>query len=113
MTKEEIISKFMKSVSTYNKAIDETAKIKVAHNEAEFFLADKVASIYREKDAKELGSNAETRNANIALMTSEEQKLVRDFENKLELARAKEQKARNEVDQMKYIIRALEAQAEV
>ena len=113
MTKEEIVGKFMKSVSAYNKAIDETAKIKVQSNEAEFSLADKVASIYREKDGKELGSNAETRNANIALMTADEQKLVRELENKLELSRAKEQKARNEVDQMKYIIRALEAQAEV
>jgi len=113
MKKDEVIAKFMKSVTAYNRAIDETAKIKVSHNEAEFVLADKVASIYREKDAKELGSNAETRNANLALMTADEQKLVRELENKLELSRAKEQKARNEVDQMKYIIRALEAQAEV
>ena len=109
MTKEEVITKFMKSVSAYNKAIDEVAKIKVRANEAEFVLADKVASIYREKDGKELGSNAETRNANIALMTEIEQSLVRELSNNLELARAREMKARNEVDQMKYIIRALEA----
>jgi hypothetical protein len=108
MTKDEVIAKFMKSVSAYNKAIDETTKVRVAHNEAEFVLADKVASIYREKDAKELGSNAEIRNANLALMTNDEQKLVRELENKLELARAKENKAKNEVDQMKYIIRALD-----
>jgi hypothetical protein len=108
MTKDEVIAKFVKSVSAYNKAIDETTKVRVAHNEAEFVLADKVASIYREKDAKELGSNAEIRNANLALMTTDEQKLVRELENKLELARAKENKAKNEVDQMKYIIRALD-----
>ena len=108
MTKDEVIAKFVKSVSAYNKAIDETTKVRVAHNEAEFVLADKVASIYREKDAKELGSNAEIRNANLALMTNDEQKLVRELENKLELARAKENKAKNEVDQMKYIIRALD-----
>ena len=108
MTKDEVIAKFVKSVSAYNKAIDETTKVRVAHNEAEFVLADKVASIYREKDPKELGSNAEIRNANLALITADEQKLVRELENKLELARAKENKAKNEVEQMKYIIRALD-----
>ena len=45
MKKDEVIAKFMKSVTAYNRAIDETAKIKVSHNEAEFVLADKVASI--------------------------------------------------------------------
>jgi polyphosphate kinase len=113
MKKDEVIAKFMKSVAAYNKAIDETAKIRVRANEAEFVLADKVASIYREKDGKELGSNAETRNANLALMTETEQALVRELSNNLELARARELKCRNEVDQMKYIIRALEAQGEV
>lgn len=112
MKKEEVIAKFMKSVATYNKCIDETAKIRVQMNDAEFVLADKVATVYREKDAKELGSNAEIRNANLALLTETEQALVRNLSNNLELARAKELKARNEVDQMKYIIRALEAQAE-
>lgn len=112
MKKEEVIAKFMKSVSAYNKCIDETAKIKVDMNNAEFVLADKVASVYLQKDAKELGSNAEIRNANISILTEAEQALVRNLSNNLELARAKEQKARNEVDQMKYIIRALEAQAE-
>lgn len=112
MKKEEVIAKFMKSVTAYNKAIDETAKVRVSLSNAEYVLADKVASIYREKDAKELGSNAETRNANLAFLTETEQALVRNLSNNLELSRAKEQKARNEVDQMKYIIRALEAQAE-
>ena len=112
MKKEEVIAKFMKSVSAYNKCIDETTKIKVEMNNAEFVLADKIATVYREKDVKELGSNAEIRNANLAFLTETEQALVRNLSNNLELARAKEQKARNEVDQMKYIIRALEAQAE-
>ena len=112
MKKEEVIAKFMKSVSAYNKCIDETTKIKVEMNNAEFVLADKVASVYLQKDAKELGSNAEIRNANISLLTEEEQVIVRNLSNNLELAKARELKARNEVDQMKYIIRALEAQAE-
>ena len=112
MKKDEVIAKFMKSVSAYNKAIDDTTKIRVQLNNAEFVLADKVASVYLQKDAKELGSNAEIRNANISLLTEEEQVMVRNLSNDLELAKAKELKARNEVDQMKYIIRALEAQAE-
>lgn len=112
MKKEEVIAKFMKSVATYNKTIDETTKIRVQLNDAEFVLADKIASIYREKDVKELGSNAEIRNANLAFFTETEQAMVRNLSNNLELSKAKELKARNEVDQMKYIIRALEAQAE-
>jgi len=112
MKKEEVIAKFMKSITAYNKAIDETAKVRVSLSNAEYVLADKVASVYLQKDAKELGSNAEIRNANISLLTEEEQVMVRNLSNNLELAKAKELKARNEVDQMKYIIRALEAQAE-
>lgn len=107
MNKEDLIAKYVASVSAYNQAIDETTKIKVEINNAEFVLADKVASIYLEKDAKELGSNSEIRNANIALLTESEKALVRNLSNNLEFAKAKEIKARNEVDQIKYIIRAL------
>ena len=55
MTKEEIVGKFMKSVSAYNKTIDETAKLKVQSNEAEFTLADKVASIIARRMLRNLG----------------------------------------------------------
>lgn len=110
MKKEEVITKLMKAVSVHNKAIDETTKIKVDINNAEFVLADKVASIYLEKDSKELGSNSEIRNANIALMTESEKALVRNLTNNLEFAKAKETKARNEVEQLKYIIRAMDLQ---
>ena len=107
MNKEELIAKYTDSVRAYNMAIDETTNIKVQINNAEFVLADKIASIYLEKDAKELGSNAEIRNANIALLTEAEKAMVRNLSNNLEFAKAQEIKARNEVDQLKYIIRAL------
>jgi hypothetical protein len=59
-----------------------------------------------------LGSNAETRNAVIALADSEESKTVLALENALEIARAEEIKAKAHVDQMRYIVRILEANIE-
>jgi len=50
--------------------------------------------------------------AKIASLTSAEQQAIRTLENELEIARAKEARTKAEVEQMKYIIRALEAKAE-
>ena len=112
MNKNEIISKFMAIVEKHVDAIDNTAQAKVNYNNASFALTDKVNAIYLNHDSKELGSNAEIRSAKIASLTSAEQQAIRTLENELEIARAKEARTKAEVEQMKYIIRALEAKAE-
>jgi hypothetical protein len=112
MNKNEIISKFMSIVEKHVDAIDNTAQAKVNYNNASFALTDKVNAIYLNHDSKELGSNAEIRGAKIASLTSAEQQAIRTLENELEIARAKEARTKAEVEQMKYIIRALEAKAE-
>jgi hypothetical protein len=112
MNKNEVISKFMAVVEKHVDAIDNTANAKVNYNNASFALTDKVNAIYLNNDIKELGSNAEIRGAKIASLTSAEQQAIRTLENELEIARAKEARTKAEVEQMKYIIRALEAKAE-
>ena len=57
-------------------------------------------------------TRAKIRGAKIASLTSAEQQAIRVLENELEIARAKEARTKAEVEQMKYIIRALEAKAE-
>ena len=112
MNKNEIISKFMSIVEKHVDAIDNTANAKVNYNNASFALTDSVNAIYLNQDVKELGSNAEIRSAKIASLTSAEQQAIRLLENELEIARAKEARTKAEVEQMKYIIRALEAKSE-
>jgi hypothetical protein len=112
MNKNEVISKFMAVVEKHVDAIDNTANAKVNYNNASFALTDKVNAIYLNNDIKELGSNAEIRSAKIASLTSAEQQAIRLLENELEIARAKEARTKAEVEQMKYIIRALEAKSE-
>lgn len=112
MNKNEVIAKFMAVVEKHVDAIDNTANAKVNYNNASFALTDKVNAIYLTNDIKELGSNAEIRGAKIASLTSAEQQAIRVLENELEIARAKEARTKAEVEQMKYIIRALEAKAE-
>ena len=102
----------MAVVEKHVDAIDNTAQAKVNYNNASFALTDKVNAIYLNHDSKELGSNAEIRSAKIASLTSAEQQAIRTLENELEIARAKEARTKAEVEQMKYIIRALEAKAE-
>ena len=112
MNKNEVITKFMAVVEKHVDAIDNTANAKVNYNNASFALTDKVNAIYLNNDIKELGSTAEIRGAKIASLTSAEQQAIRVLENELEIARAKEARTKAEVEQMKYIIRALEAKAE-
>ena len=93
-------------------SIDKTVSTKIALNNASYALTEKIHSIYNSRDVKELGSNSETRNAKIAVETVEESKAVLALENALEIARAEEIKAKAHVDQMRYIVRILEANIE-
>jgi thymidylate synthase len=112
MTKTEVIKMFMNAVDQYTKAIDKTAESNINYKKSVYALEDAVNLIYRNVDAKELGSNAEARNAKVSEKTQDLIVAKREAEFELETARAKEARIKAEVDQIKYIIRALEVKEE-
>ena len=112
MTKSEVITMFMNAVGQYTSAIDKTAESNINYKKSVYALEDAVNLIYRNVDAKELGSNAEARNAKVSEKTQDLIIAKREAEFELETARAKEARIKAEVDQIKYIIRALEVKEE-
>jgi hypothetical protein len=112
MNKQEVIASFMKAVGIYTQAIDKTADSNIAYKKAVYALEDAVNLIYREIDPKELGSNAESRNAKVSEKTQDLINAKREAEFTLETTRANESRIKAEVDQIKYIIRALEVKEE-
>lgn len=112
MTKTEVINMFMKAVGQYTVAIDKTAESNIQYKKSVYALEDAVNLIYRNVDAKELGSNAEARNAKVSEQTQDLIVAKREAEYQLEVARANESRIKAEVDQIKYIIRALEVKEE-
>ena len=111
-TKSEVVSKIVASVEKHIECIDKTVNTKIALNNASFALTEKINSGYNPRDIKELGANAESRNAQSSLETAVESRSVLELENQLEIARAEEAKAKAHVDQMRYIVRILEANIE-
>jgi hypothetical protein len=112
MTKKEVITMFMNAVGQYTTAIDKTAETNINYKKSVYALEDAVNLIYREIDPKELGSNAEARNAKVSEKTQDLIIAKREAEFILETARANESRIKAEVDQIKYIIRALEVKEE-
>ena len=112
MTKKEVITLFMNAVGQYTTAIDKTADSNINYRKSVYALEDAVNLIYREVDPKELGSNAECRNAKVSEKTQDLIIAKREAEFQLETARANESRIKAEVDQIKYIIRALEVKEE-
>ena len=112
MTKQEVITMFMNTVGQYTTAIDKTAESNINYKKSVYALEDAVNLIYRNIDAKELGSNAEARNAKVSEKTQDLIVAKREAEFQLESARANEARIKAEVDQIKYIIRALEVKEE-
>jgi thymidylate synthase len=112
MTKTEVITMFMNAVGQYTTAIDKTAESNINYKKSVYALEDAVNLIYRNVDAKELGSNAEARNAKVSEKTQDLIIAKREAEFQLETARANENRIKAEVDQIKYIIRALEVKEE-
>jgi len=112
MTKTEVITMFMNAVGQYTSAIDKTAESNINYKKSVYALEDAVNLNYRNVDAKELGSNAEARNAKVSEKTKDLINAKREAEFQLETARANENRIKAEVDQIKYIIRALEVKEE-
>lgn len=107
MKKEDVINLFMIAVAQYTTAIDKTTDSNIKYKKSVYALEDAVNLIYREVDPKELGSNAESRNAKVSEKTQDLIIVKREAEFLLETARANESRTKAEVDQMKYIIRSL------
>lgn len=107
MKKEDVIKLFMIAVAQYTTAIDKTTDSNIKYKKSVYALEDAVNLIYREVDPKELGSNAESRNAKVSEKTQDLIIVKREAEFLLETARANESRIKAEVDQMKYIIRSL------
>lgn len=107
MKKEDVIKLFMIAVAQYTTAIDKTTDSNIKYKKSVYALEDAVNLIYREADPKELGSNAESRNAKVSEKTQDLIIVKREAEFLLETARANESRTKAEVDQMKYIIRSL------
>ena len=112
MNKTEVITMFMNAIGQYTSAIDKTAESNITYKKSVYALEDAVNLIYREVDPKELGSNAEARNAKVSEKTQNLIVAKREAEYTLETARANESRIKAEVDQIKYIIRALEVKEE-
>ena len=112
MNKTEVITMFMSAVGKYTSAIDKTADSNINYKKSVYALEDAVNLIYRQVDPKELGSNAESRTAKVSEKTQDLIEAKREAEFILETARANESRIKAEVDQIKYIIRALEVKEE-
>jgi hypothetical protein len=112
MTKSELIARIVNTSEAHAKAVQQTVDARVMLNNATLALSEKVNTIYTTRDIKELGSNAEIRNANIAKETAEESLAVHNYNNTLEIAKAQEAVAKLQFDQLKYIVRLLEVSVE-
>ena len=112
MTKSELIARIVNTSEAHAKAVQQTVDARVMLNNATLALSEKVNTIYTTRDIKELGSDAEIRNANIAKETAEESLAVHNYNNTLEIAKAQEAVAKLQFDQLKYIVRLLEVSVE-
>ena len=112
MTKSELIARIVNTSEAHAKAVQQTVDARVMLNNATLALSEKVNTIYTTRDIKELGSNAEIRNANIAKETAQESLAVHNYNNTLEIAKAQEAVAKLQFDQLKYIVRLLEVSVE-
>jgi len=112
MTKSELIARIVNTSEEHAKAVQQTVGARIMLNNATLALTEKVNTIFTTRDIKELGSNAEIRNANIAKETADESLAVHNYNNTFEIAKAQEAVAKLQFDQLKYIVRLLEVSVE-
>ncbi len=108
----EAINKLVAFNQLYNKIVTKTTEAKNALTQAEWSLEDAKFEIIRNVDIKELGSNAEQREAKLSGLLAEHVKSVRSATLTYELAKAEEQKCRANLDFAKHLVRASELLAE-
>ena len=112
ITTLEAVNKLVSFNQLYNKIVTTTTEAKNALTQAEWALEDAKFEILRTIDVKELGSNAEQREAKLSGMLAEHVKSVRRSTLTYELAKAEEQKCRANLEFAKHLVRASELLAE-
>ena len=105
----EAVNKLVAFNQLYNKIVTTTTEAKNALTQAEWAFDDAKFEIIRNVDIKELGSNAEQREAKLAGMLSEQVKAVRSITLRYELMKAEEQKCRANLEFAKHLVRASES----
>lgn len=110
ITTLDAINKLVAFNQLYNNIVSKTVEIKNTLSEAEWELEDAKNEILNNvSDIKELGSNAEQREAKISALLKEKVMAVRTISLQYELAKAEEQKCRANLDFAKQLVRATEA----
>jgi hypothetical protein len=112
LTTMDAVKKLMEFNKLYNTIVTATVNEKNALTQAEWALEDAKFEILRSADVKELGSNAEQREAKLSGMLAEQVKDVRTATLRYELAKAEEQKCRANLEFAKHLVRASEILAE-
>jgi hypothetical protein len=112
LTTMDAVKKLMEFNKLYNTIVTTTVNEKNALTQAEWALEDAKFEILRSADVKELGSNAEQREAKLSGMLAEQVKDVRTATLRYELAKAEEQKCRANLEFAKHLVRASEILAE-
>ena len=108
LTTIDAVTKLMEFNKLYNTIVTSTVNEKNALTQAEWALEDAKFEILRTVDVKELGSNAEQREAKLSGMLAEHVKSVRRSTLTYELAKAEEQKCRANLEFAKHLVRASE-----
>ena len=112
LTTMDAVKKLMEFNKLYNNIVTVTVNEKNTLTQAEWALEDAKFEILRSADIKELGSNAEQREAKLSGMLAEQVKNVRSATLRYELAKAEEQKCRANLEFAKHLVRASEILAE-
>jgi septal ring factor EnvC (AmiA/AmiB activator) len=110
ITTLDAINKLVAFNQLYNNIVSKTVEVKNTLTEAEWELEDAKNEILNNvSDIKELGSNAEQREAKISALLKDKVKTVRTLSLQYELAKAEEQKCRANLDFAKQLVRATES----
>jgi hypothetical protein len=108
LTTMDAITKLMEFNKLYNTIVTSTVNEKNTLTQAEWALEDAKFEILRTIDVKELGSNAEQREAKLSAMLTEQVSAVRSATLRYEVAKADEQKCRANLEFAKHLVRASE-----
>jgi hypothetical protein len=112
LTTMDAVKKLMEFNKLYNTIVTTSVNEKNNLTQAEWALEDAKFEILRSADVKELGSNAEQREAKLSGMLAEQVKAVRSATLRYELVKAEEQKCRANLEFAKHLVRASEALTE-
>ncbi len=108
LTTIDAVKKLMEFNKLYNNIVTVTVNEKNTLTQAEWALEDAKFEILRSADVKELGANAEQREAKLSALLADNIQQVRRATLNYELAKAEEQKCRANLEFAKHLVRASE-----